>query len=264
MMLELISSSAALRLRFPDLAEFTLFDGGRTIEVRTLNDTNPETVRHLLLDQLLPRVLAHLGEIVLHAAAVRAGDRVIAFMGESGLGKSTLSAAFISLECQLLSDDGVVVTKSPEGMLAIPTYPSLRLWPKTLAGLYTDPPPVAPMAHYSAKQRVLFRTPPTVATALPLAALYVLSADETEIVKSSRLSPRAACMAIVSNCFQLDVSDTARAAKVLEAASAIACHVRVFSLRYPRDFTHLPEVVRHVLKQSNLPTPGCESKPFTR
>ena len=64
----------------------------------------------------------------------------------------------------------------------------------------------------------------------------------------SRLSPGEACMAIIGNSFQLDVTDRCRAADVFAVASRIAERVPVFSLVYPRDFARLPEVHEAILR----------------
>ncbi len=262
MRLERITSRHALRLQFPGLAEFTCLKQGHLIEVRKFQQANPETLRHLLLDQVLPRILAHLGETVLHAAAVRVGGNIIGFTGASGVGKSTLSAAFAADGAELLSDDGIVLSAERGIFSAVPTYPSLRLWPETLMGLYEQRPTVAPMAHYSTKQRVLPLNPLATTAPIPVAALYVLATGEMQEVKIVRLSPRASCMAIVSNCFQLDVTDTNRAALIFHAASEIAQHVPVFSLGFPRDFARLAEVKNAILGQQGMWAHGTAGAPI--
>jgi hypothetical protein len=71
------------RLEFPGLAEFALrSDASRVIGCA--RDASPETFRHLLLDQVMPLVLAHQGWCVLHAAAVSGPAGGAAFLGTTG------------------------------------------------------------------------------------------------------------------------------------------------------------------------------------
>lgn len=238
-------------LRFPNLTDFVVASHGDQIGAWPAPTTNAETLRHLLLDQVLPRVLAHQGHLVLHAGAVRVGAQAVAFLGLTGEGKSTLVASLYAAGYPLLSDDGLVLAVCDNQVLARPTYPSLRLWPDAVAGLFATPPALASMAHYSSKQRVILPEPGETAD-LPLAALYVLAstveASDDEVLLTP-LSPRDACMAIIRNAFQLDVTDRRRAAGLLAAASEVARQVPAFTLAFPRDFARLPEVHAAILQQ---------------
>lgn len=238
-------------LRFPDLADFSIAADGSDVGVRASSECTPETLRHLILDQVLPRVLAHRGSLVLHAGAVDVGGRAVAFLGQSGVGKSTLVASFRNAGFPLLSDDGLVLTHSEAGVHVLPTYPSVRLWPETVTGLFANPPEVAPMAHYSSKQRLLVGAGTSVSGGeLPLTACLVLTGDRNGEIEVSPVAPGAACMEIIRNAFQLDLADPERTAKLFQLAGAVANAVPVFALRYPRDLARLPEVRAAILRQT--------------
>jgi len=78
---------------FANSAEFLVDFAKTEILVHCLDSYSQQGLRHLLDDQILPRILAHQGELVLHAAGVADADGVILFMGVSGSGKSSLAAA---------------------------------------------------------------------------------------------------------------------------------------------------------------------------
>jgi hypothetical protein len=234
-------------LRFPDLADFFIDGEDRQIMARSAPGTNSATLRHLLLDQVLPRVLAHRGHIVLHAASVQIHGRILAIAGTTGAGKSTLAASFLIAGHPLLSDDGLLLEPGERGTTARPTYPSLRLWPETVDRLFAHAPRMDDMAHYSTKRRVVMN--PGAAgfrEASPLAALYVLAPRgpaDTFGIAVTRLAPADACMTIVSNTFQLDMTDRTRTAILLQTASLVAQQVPVFSLSLPDDLSLLPGIV---------------------
>ena len=251
MTLNLVKTAWGNLLRFPHLAMFTITNDSRRIGIHPEPGVTTETLRHLLLDQVLPRLLAHHGRLIVHGSAVQIDDRALVFIGDTGVGKSTLAASFSADGHRLLCDDGIVLTPGKRCTMALPTYRSLRLWPDSVAGIYPEAAPrVAPMAHYSTKQRVLVDDgSPPAPEPLPLAAVYVLSSTaDTKTTSISRLSARDACMAIIRNAFQLDVTDRNRTADLMSKAGDVAEQVPVFALSYPRGYEHLPAVRAAVLE----------------
>jgi hypothetical protein len=255
--LALARTAGGYLLRFPHLADFSMSADGRRVQAWPAPGVNAETVRHLLLDQALPRLLAHQGRLALHAGAARVGAQAIAWLGPTGAGKSTLAASFHSAGYPLLSDDGLLLSAAREGVQALGTYPSLRLWPAAAADLFGKAPPTAPMAHYSSKQRLLLEVDADeVDGPLPLKALFVLApvrAMTETAVTLIPISARAACMALITNAFQLDVTDKRRAADALALAAACAARIRAFRLVFPRAFGALPAV-----RAAMLQAPGAE------
>ena len=98
----------AYLLGFAGGVDFVVTSDGR-IETYARPGTPMHTVRHLLIDQVLPQWLSHTGRLVLHASAVQAPYGAVAFLGRTGTGKSTLAASFAASGSPLLADDAVVV-----------------------------------------------------------------------------------------------------------------------------------------------------------
>jgi hypothetical protein len=96
-------------LRFPQLADFLVSADACTVTCIPVPEVPEGTARHLYLNQVLPLVLSKLGKLVFHASAVEIGSHAVAFVGESGRGKSTLAASFAVSGCRFLTDDGLVV-----------------------------------------------------------------------------------------------------------------------------------------------------------
>ena len=248
----LIRIARGYLLSFPGLAEFLVDEDGRRVSARSLPDTAAETLRHLLLDQVLPRVLAWRGRLVLHSGAVRVGERVVAFLGGTGTGKSTLVASLHAAGHPALTDDGLVVVPSRSGALAFPTYVGLRLWPDSAFALLPEAPSLGPLNPGSPKRRVGLETGPAgVVEPSPLAALFEMGEAleaGSEAVSLERLSPRDGCMAIIANSFQLDPTDRTRASRLLHGAAEVASSSPVFRLSCLRDYSLLPQVRRAILE----------------
>lgn len=225
----------------PGRADFLLTDDCRTLRVRAIAGLDPDTLEHLILDQVLPRMLAQQGELMLHASAVAVAGRVGIFLGESGRGKSTLSAILRQQGHPILSDDCVLVRDRGRTIRVVPTYPSLRLWPDVLFELGLDPRVVGRLADYSQKQRLVVDCPEVPPEGLPLAAIYILeepaSHHSTPAIK--KVSPSRSCLELIRNTFTLDPSDVRRAADFLARTANVAERVPVFSLTYPRNLSAL-------------------------
>jgi hypothetical protein len=247
--LTLIRTRHGFLLRFPRLMDFELSDDGEEISPHLDTVTPPDTFWHLLLDQVLPRALSHRRRHVVHAGGVLRDEVAIAFVGDTGAGKSTLAGEFARAGEPLLSDDALVIAPVEGGHEVLPTYPSLRLCADSLAQLDLERDELFPMAHYSDKRRIKLpvrsATPPS--ARWPLAAIYhlepVVDGTRTSI---SPITPREAVTVLLRNSFQLDVTDMAGTAWLLDRCARLADQVPVFRLRYPRDFRQLGNVRRAV------------------
>jgi hypothetical protein len=236
-------------LRFPAYADFIVSRDGRNVSCILRQNCPQETMRHLLLNQVIPIVLSHLGKLVLHASACRTPQGVMAFMGMTGMGKSTLAASFGLKGFAVLSDDCLLVQAHGDQVTSIPSYGGLRLWPESISALFEEEPELQPMAHYTDKKRVLFDQAVGVAS-LSLKAVYVLAQPENEAkeVIITRLSPSKALLEIVKHTFQLDVTDHEKLGQAFKRYEWLAKSVPFFTLTYARDHAVLPSVNAAILK----------------
>lgn len=231
-------------VHFLDVGRFRIDFSARTV---TAFDLDPETaecvITHILHDHIAPRILAHLGELVLHASIVRIGAGAVVFLGETGSGKSTLATSLHMAGHVLLGDDAVIVSRDESAYMAVAVYPSLRLFPEVITRLIGDDVPTAPMADYSDKQNVQLPALAPAEAPVPLRAIIFLS-DNREVagVSATALDSTRACIKLIEQSFTLDPRDPACAARRLAAASQLALAVPAFTLEYPRDFARLNEV----------------------
>lgn len=241
-------------LRFPSMADFSVSADGREIGCYPQSATGQETLTHLLLDQVIPLVLSQQGELVLHGSAVAGPKGAIAFLGETGRGKSTLSASFCQQGFPLLTDDCLLLRSNGEEFRVFPSYPGLRLWPETRMALIGDSFEFAPVAHYTDKERIKQDSGPFqfCATPVPVDRLYVLAPPEdgvgTEYVHIRPVKPRDAFMELVNSSFRLDTDDRNGNRRAFEAIDEAVRALAVFRLAFPRDITFLPSVRAAVLE----------------
>ena len=248
---------AGYLLRFPAYADFIVSSDGQHIRCFLRKKCPQETMRHLLLNQVIPIVLSQLGKLVLHASACATPQGVLAFMGTTGMGKSTLAASFGLQGYPVLTDDCLLVEQHEDLVLSIPSYHGLRLWPESVSALFAEEPELQSMAHYTDKKRVLFRQGATVHSHR-LRAIYVLDEPEEGQERSGvtiiPLTSSEALFQIVKHTFQLDVSDREQLSKAFKRYEWLAKSVPFFRLTYPRDHALLPNVNAFVLNHlASLP-----------
>lgn len=229
-------------LRFPDLVDFLV--NGSVVSYYPLPDCREDTLRHLVLDQVIPRVWAHLGHLVLHASAVQLADgRVIAFMGDSGWGKSTLAGALQARGCRLLSDDCIGLEADGERVRLTPSYTGLRLNEDSITTLGMQKCAWAAVSHYSGKQRLL---PVTAECNEPLwlDTLYIMvNPGGSTALSIKELAGAELITTLIKRSFLLDVNDDYCGTRQMrEAGSVLRLTPGIYGLDYPRDYNQLTAI----------------------
>jgi uncharacterized Zn-binding protein involved in type VI secretion len=243
-------------LRFPGLSDFHFLPGERKITAFPSPGISANTLAHLLMDQVIPRVLGHQGKVIMHASAVVMADgNAIAFLGDSGKGKSTLASSFYQAGFGLVTDDSMLLELHDGQVYCLANYPSLRLWPESAERLFPDSADFEAVAHYSNKQQMMLLNAKRVhSEPVPLKAVFVLddpaTASANEEVEIGRISGAAATMALVEAAFVLDVDSRSVVKENFQRVTRIAqSGVPFFRLGYPRRFNLLPRVRASVLEQ---------------
>jgi hypothetical protein len=241
-------------LRYPEMADFLVDARGCEIECAAVSPgISPAGLRHLLLDQVLPRVLNLRGREALHATAIAAGSGVCAFLGAAGTGKSTLAASFQLDGYASVCDDCLVLNETSGAVLATPGYPGVRLWEDSLEALAMTREAAVPVAGYVSKFRLLgTRTPERFCDReYPLARIYLLARDESGALAAPRIravSPAEAFPAMVRASFPLDFADPAMLERHFRTLTKVANSVPVRALEFPADFAALPDVRRAIFR----------------
>jgi hypothetical protein len=217
-------------LRFPDLADFRISAHGRRVHCDAASDV-PEATLRQLLNQILPLVLNGQRATVLHAGAVEVDESAIAFVGPTGRGKSTLTAAMATQGFRFLTDDALQVSLSASGApVAAPGQPHLRLWnasdPTTKARIAAGPG----FPHCDQERA--------------LTAIYLLGEGEGEgeAPTFEPVRPSAALLELIQNSFLLDPDSPELLKLQHNNLCALVSTVPVFRMNYIRNYETLPQV----------------------
>jgi hypothetical protein len=240
-------------LSFANFADFFVdSSGSRVVCWNARDDVSLETIRHLLIDQVLPLIVNLRGREALHATAIATRNGVCAFTGPAGSGKSTLAASFVLSGYPLVCDDCLALSDS-RVIKTLPAYPGLRLWEDSTRALGASSRHLRPVAHYTDKSR--WQNPARRAdfcsTPRRLARIYLLERGRSS-KRSSRmlikeLAPGDAMIGLVKAAYRFDITDRAMLRRQFKFLSTVAKRVPVKRLIIPHEFSALAEVREAVL-----------------
>jgi hypothetical protein len=132
-------------LRWADLFEFLVSPDGQWVACRRLEKATLESFQTYLLGQVLSMSLVKLGYEPLHATTVVVEGKAVAFLGQSGYGKSTLGAVFLHAGYKILTDD-LLLIRDVDGMLCgFPGPPRIKLFPEIAQQFLPGQIPLVPM-----------------------------------------------------------------------------------------------------------------------
>lgn len=243
-------------LRFPDLADFEVSADGSQAQGWPAPGVTSATVEHLYLNQILPLALSRQGKLVLHASAVDIAGHGVAFLGESGRGKSTLAASFATEGMRFLTDDGLLLEWVDGRCMIIPSHPSIRLWQDSEDALMQADAATAPAVSFTSKAR--FLAGPGVAFCAetrPLRRVFFLGEGDALVPTIEPLRPAQALIELVKHSFLLDIEARDLLARHFDDLTRLAALPIYFRLDYPRSYGALPAVhqaiTRHALEQNS-------------
>lgn len=124
-----VSVDGTCRFAIPGVAAYLINPTGTRVTIDPALPLNAPDIRVFLLGTVFGVLCYRRGLLPLHASCVRIGDAAVALAGPSGIGKSTLAAAFLQRGHAVLADDVTVVDiAAPAGPRVLPAFPRLKLW----------------------------------------------------------------------------------------------------------------------------------------
>lgn len=237
-------------LRYQDLCDFIASPELDHVEVRIKPGEDDGIVSVLLSGSVLSFILIMRGEPVLHASAVDVGGRAVAFVGASGMGKSTMATLLCAAGATLITDDVLRLkfdrdqSESPTCYLG-PTELRLRKAADELTEMFLE----EPARRTTGDEREAIRVRAAAQEHLPLTALVVpMPQRETSELVLEELPKKDAILALVSFPRIVGWQDSAALDKEFQHAAAIADIVPVFRAHVPWGPPFQADLATQILK----------------
>lgn len=177
----------------PGIGRF-LFRAGQEVIIEPAPGVNQDKLHVSLSGSVMAVVLQLRGLLVLHASSVAINNQVVAFMGASGWGKSTLAKAFHTKGYDIVTDDVMAIETDADSAIVLPAFPQVKLLPDAAASLGHSSGSLPPLFPNAAKLSYKF-TQGFQTTPLPLQRIYVLAKGTRHEI--TKLSPQEAFAEVV-------------------------------------------------------------------
>ena len=227
--------------------EFVVSASAKQVRWRKLQEVPNEVFFTYFLGQVLSYCLLARGIEPLHATAIIVDDQAIAFLGDSGFGKSTLAATFLQRGYPLLTDDVLALEFSGENVWARPGIARVKLNPDAADTVFGGRRSI-PMNSFTSKMIFPLNDAQHGNRVVPLQALYVLPHKPSKSrILIRRLSGRSSFLPIVQNTFNDTVLHPDRLKQQFAVAARLASVIPIKRLSYPRRLEMLPAVADAIL-----------------
>ncbi len=243
--------------RWAGLVEFLVTPDARRIYARTLDETRHEALLAYLLVDALSYAMVRLGREPLHATAVLTDRGAVAFVGESGFGKSTLAALFIRSGFRLVTDDMLVLTPERDGYLAHAGPPRIKLYRGIANRIFGISHRGVPMNAVTEKLIIPLDERQTFRESASLRAIYLIRERDDRhpprrplirTLSPARAFPRILAATAAHYAFERD-----RLTRQFEFVTRLVSRVPIKTLAYRRDEQNMDSVRDAVLADVDRP-----------
>jgi hypothetical protein len=242
-------------VRWDDIGEFLISGSGRLIACASVPTAHPESFEVYLLGQALSFALVKGGFEPIHASCVVINGEAVGFLGDSGMGKSSLAAYFLRLGHRLVTDDLLAVQIGDTSVRTYPGPPRIKLMPAMARRMLSEYAGGVAMNPKTRKQIIALRQDHACLRPVPLRALYALtdacSSVPTQSVQLRQLSPREAFVSLLSHAFNYVLVDGERLQRQFMETVRLLHIVSIYELSYPRRPNCLAAVRNTILDDLN-------------
>ncbi|OGO34142.1 MAG: hypothetical protein A2Z16_06090 [Chloroflexi bacterium RBG_16_54_18] len=231
-------------LKLEGIANFWVKDGKEIVIQPAPNHLDSE-VRLYLLGTCLGVLLHQRGILALHASAIETAAGAVLFSGPSGVGKSTLMAAFLKRDYCMLADDVTGIVLDRNGCpIVLPAIPRTKLWADAVKHLGHDLntlPRLRPSEEkYELGVRELFAHQPA-----PLHRIYLPTSSNKVQAEIIRLDNIGSFQAVLDNTYrEMFLNGLDRRKSHFFLSTATANQAVISRVLRPDDLSKLDDLVK--------------------
>jgi hypothetical protein len=240
-----------IEFNIKDVAQFKIC-GGNKILVEPYPGADAEHIRVFLLGSAMGAILHQRKFLVLHANAVEINGACVAFVGASGLGKSTLASAFLKRGHRILTDDVCAVYfDDAKGPMVAPGYAQIKLWDDSAKMIGEDPSSMRPIFQRQGKYALPLGNGFS-NESLPLKAVYALGTNTSSTFDLIDLRGNQKFQALLTNIYRPHFVNSIEGKRAqLEQCIRLGQCVEVKQILRPESGFLLYELTEHLLNKLN-------------
>jgi hypothetical protein len=241
--LEFQANEKSLWLNIPKVARYLISDGNQ-ITIEPYAQSDEDSIRLFLLGSSMGALLMQRNVFLLHANAIKIGNQCISFAGASGIGKSTLAAAFLQKGYSILTDDVCAIDSKGD---VLPGFPHIKLWADA-------------SRHMAIETQSLRKIRPTLdkfsvpagtqfyGSPLPLKVVYILDAHNHNSFKFTQLNSSQKFNPLKNNTYRGQyLKGLCRVQSHFKQCGMIASQVEVVHITRPNRGFQLNALIERIL-----------------
>ena len=223
-------------------------ENGSSVIIDPLENASEIGILAPLVGVVMGAILHARKIFALHASCVELNGKAMAFLGDKGDGKSTITASLISKGCRLISDDILAFDMKELALgrpVVIPSYPQLKIATALTDVFELSQDSIFPLDHVGAK--VAYRRPDLFGIdPAPLAQINFLSFGAA--LMQHPISGRNALLALLRHSYSARALSHAGNTKAdFQSALKLQSCENMYVLTRPRDLSQLSAVADHVI-----------------
>lgn len=222
-----------------------LISKGNTIIIDAKNCASDASIRTFLLGSCLGSILIQRGIFQLHANAIEINQQAISFTGDSGIGKSTLAAAFIQQGYSILGDDVCALDKNHAVM---PSVPHIKIWQDASDKLKISTANLSEVAPL--KDKYLLPIKKSMAHQnIPLKVIYHLKRHDKKTIDLKPYKGLEKLKVLSDNTYrQFYICSLGQHKSFLKHLTALSTTVDVIEVKRPKDGFKLDALIKAIKK----------------
>lgn len=221
---------------YDKIGTFLVYQGCKIL-VYPAPGRDPQLLRQYLLGNIFGALLHQRGLLVLHGSAIKVDGKAVAFVGQSGSGKSTTAASLCTKGYTFVADDLIAIDANGNRPVVYPAFPQIKLWPDVAELLGYDLSTMPYVIHTENKRSADLTSdfsPDTV----PLGRIYILKMHEA--IKIERLGHQESMIEMVRNSYAVkSLNAGANLRSHFSQCSKVAEYITICRLERPFDLKNL-------------------------
>lgn len=251
-----VNTNRSILLFIKDIGYYYITDKN-TLVVQRLEGVSDEDITIYLLGFCFGFLISLHENFALHGSAVKINDEsCVIFVGESGAGKSTTAAKFVTKGCKLIADDVCLITFDNKNQpLVHPAYPQIKLWEDSAENLNLEKTDLKTVSDNWKKLRVpvgnVFES-----QTIPLKAIYYLEPTRYDFFSIVELKGFEKVLTCTQNTYNRRATMLLNLEKThFDFCTKIASKVKISKIERSQHLALIDEMIEQIQEDLGLFAP---------